>query len=85
MNKKEIDSYREGVQSRLEELAVLNAKHSQDIIYVKESLDEVKVMLKEQNGRVRNLESSVSGIKAIGAMIAATFSGLFGYFFTKGS
>lgn len=85
MNKKEIDSYREGVQSRLEELAVLNAKHSQDIIYVKESLDEVKGMLKEQNGRVRNLESSVSGIKAIGAMIAATFSGLFGYFFTKGS
>jgi|TARA_R100000808_G_scaffold24987_1_gene60228 hypothetical protein len=85
MNKKEVDSYREGVQSRLEELAVLNAKHSQDIIYVKESLDEVKVMLKEQNGRVRNLESSVSGIKAIGAMIAATFSGLFGYFFTKGS
>jgi|TARA_R100000329_G_C7598701_1_gene212327 hypothetical protein len=85
MNKKEVDSYREGVQSRLEELAVLNAKHSQDIIYVKESLDEVKGMLKEQNGRVRNLESSVSGIKAIGAMIAATFSGLFGYFFTKGS
>jgi hypothetical protein len=85
MNKKEVDNYREGVQSRLEELAVLNAKHSQDIIYVKESLDEVKVMLKEQNGRVRNLESSVSGIKAIGAMIAATFSGLFGYFFTKGS
>ena len=64
---------------------MLNAKHSQDIIYVKESLDEVKGMLKEQNGRVRNLESSVSGIKAIGAMIAATFSGLFGYFFTKGS
>ena len=85
MNKKEVDSYREGVQSRLEELAVLNAKHSQDIIYVKESLDEVKGMLKEQNGRVRNLESSVSGIKAIGAMIAATFSGLFGYFFSKGS
>ena len=85
MNKKEVDSYRESVQSRLEELAVLNAKHSQDIIYVKESLDEVKGMLKEQNGRVRNLESSVSGIKAIGAMIAATFSGLFGYFFTKGS
>ena len=85
MNKKEVDSYREGVQSRLEELAVLNAKHSQDIIYVKESLDEVKGMLKEQNGRVSNLESSVSGIKAIGAMIAATFSGLFGYFFTKGS
>lgn len=85
MNKKEVDNYREGVQSRLEELSVLYAKHSQDMIYVKESLDDVKGMLREQNGRVRELESSVSGMKAIGAMLAATFSGLFGYFFTKGS
>ena len=85
MNKKEVDSYREGVQSRLEELAVLNAKHSQDMMHVKESVDEVKEMLKEQNGRVRELESSVSGMKAIGAMLATTFSGLFSYFFTKGS
>ena len=45
MNKKEVDSYREGVQSRLEELAVLNAKHSQDMMHVKESVDEVKEML----------------------------------------
>ena len=85
MNKKEVDNYREGVQSRLEELSVLNAKHSQDMVHVKESLDDVKGMLREQNGRVRELENSVSGMKAIGAMLAATFSSLFGYFFTKGS
>ena len=48
MNKKEVDSYRSIVQSRLEELAVLNAKHSQDIMYVKESIDDIKVLVKEQ-------------------------------------
>lgn len=83
MNKKQVDDYRSIVQSRLEELAVLNAKHSQDIMYVKESIDDIKVLVKEQNGRVRDLEGSMSGIKAIGAMIAAVFSSLFGYLFTR--
>ena len=84
MNKKEVDSYRVVVQSRLEELTIMNAKQSSDMHYVKESLEEVKVMLKEQNGRVRDLESSMSGFKAIGAMISVVFSALFGYLFTKG-
>jgi|TARA_Y100000296_G_scaffold10303_1_gene11801 hypothetical protein len=84
MNKKEVDNYREIVQSRLEELTLMNAKQSSDMHYVKESLEEVKVMLKEQNGRVRELESSMSGFKAIGAMISVVFSALFGYLFTKG-
>mgnify|MGYP003150074370 FL=1 len=83
MNKKQVDDYRSIVQSRLEELAVLNAKHSQDIMYVKESIDDIKVLVKEQNGRVRDLEGSMSGIKAIGAMIATVFSSLFGYLFTR--
>jgi|TARA_R100000458_G_C8114584_1_gene135990 hypothetical protein len=84
MNKKQVDDYRLVVQSRLEELTVLNAKHNQDIIYVKESIDDIKALLKEQNGRVRDLEGSMSGVKAIGAMIAVVFSSLFGYLFTKG-
>ena len=84
MNKKEVDSYRSIVQSRLEELAVLNAKHNSDIIHVRETLEEVKVLIKEQNGRVRKLEGDMSGIKAIGATIATVFSTLFGYLFTKG-
>tara|TARA_Y100000310_G_scaffold61711_1_gene56969 strand:- start:837 stop:1091 length:255 start_codon:yes stop_codon:yes gene_type:complete len=83
MNRKEVDSYREIVQSRLEELTLMNAKQSSDMHYVKESLEEVKIILKEQNGRVRELEGSVSGFKAIGAMISVIFSSLFAYLFTR--
>ena len=83
MNKKQVDDHRSIVQSRLEELTILNANHNQDMIYVKESIDEVKVLVKEQNGRVRKLEGNMSGIKAIGATIATVFSSLFGYLFTR--
>ena len=83
MNKKEVDNHRVIVQSRLEELTLLNAKQSSDMHYVKESLEEVKIMLKEQNGRVRSLESTMSGIRAIGAMVSVIFSSLFGYLFTR--
>ena len=83
MNRKEVDSYREIVQSRLEELTLMNAKQSSDMHYVKESLEEVKIILKEQNGRVRELEGSVSGFKGIGAMISVIFSSLFAYLFTR--
>ena len=84
MNKTQVDDWRVNMQSRLEELTVLNAKQSSDINHVKESLDEVKTLIKEQNGRVRELEGGMSGIKAIGGMLSAVFSGLFGYLFTKG-
>tara|TARA_Y100000310_G_scaffold234142_1_gene237078 strand:- start:422 stop:676 length:255 start_codon:yes stop_codon:yes gene_type:complete len=83
MNKKEVDNHRVIVQSRLEELTLLNAKQSSDMHYVKESLEEVKIMLKEQNGRVRSLESTMSGIRAIGAMVSVIFSSLFGYLFLR--
>ena len=39
MNHKEVEDYRTGVQSRLEELTLMNAKQSSDMHYVKESLD----------------------------------------------
>ena len=84
MNKTQVDDWRVNMQSRLEELTVLNAKQSSDISHVKEPLDEVKTLIKEQNGRVRELEGGMSGIKAIGGMLSAVFSGLFGYLFTKG-
>ena len=84
MNKTQVDDWRVNMQSRLEELTVLNAKQSSDMHYVKESLDEVKTLIKEQNGRVRELEGGMSGVKAIGGMLSAVFSGLFGYLFTKG-
>ena len=84
MNKTQVDDWRVNMQSRLEELTILNAKQSSDISHVKESLDEVKTLIKEQNGRVRELEGGMSGIIAIGGMLSALFSGLFGYLFTKG-
>ena len=84
MNKTQVDDWRVNMQSRLEELTVLNAKQSSDISHVKESLDEVKTLIKEQNGRVRELEGGMSGVKAVGGMLSAVFSGLFGYLFTKG-
>ena len=83
MNKKQVDSYRLIVQTRLEDLSILNAKHNQDMMHVKESIDDIKVLLKEQNGRVRKLEGNMSGIKAIGITIATVFSSLFGYLFTR--
>ena len=84
MNHKEVESYRAGVESRLEELTLMSAKQGSDINHIKDSMDEVKVLIKEQNGRVRVLENGMSGIKAIGAMLSVIFSSLFGYLFTKG-
>ena len=84
MNHKEVESYRTGVQSRLEELTLMSAKQGSDINHIKDSMDEVKVLIKEQNGRIRVLESSISGVRAIGGMLSVIFSGLFGYIFTKG-
>ena len=84
MNHKEVESYRTGVRSRLEELTLMSAKQGSDINHIKESLDEVKVLIKEQNSRVRVLEGGMSGIKAIGGMLSVIFSSLFGYLFTKG-
>ena len=84
MNHKEVESYRTGVQSRLEELTLMSAKQGSDINHIKDSLDEVKGLIKEQNGRVRVLESGMSGVRAIGGMLSVIFSSLFGYLFTKG-
>ena len=84
MNHKEVESYRSGVQSRLEELTLMSAKQGSYINHIKDSLDEVKVLIKEQNGRVRVLESGMSGVRAIGGMLSVIFSSLFGYLFTKG-
>ena len=62
----------------------MSAKQGSNIHHIKDSLDEVKVLIKEQNGRIRVLESSMSGVRAIGSMLSVIFSGLFGYLFTKG-
>ena len=97
MNKKEVDSHRYIVQSRLEEsaisqasqgsdikqLTIISASQGSDIKHIMGTLDRIENIEKERNGRVRKIEGVVSGIKAIGAMISVMFSTLFAYLFTR--
>jgi hypothetical protein len=81
---KNVNDYRDRMDSRLEELTVMNAKQNSDITHIKDSVDEIKTLIKEQNGRVRNLEISMSGIKAIGTTVSVVLSSLVGYLFKMG-
>ena len=85
MNKARIDEWRVVVESRLEELTIINAKQSSELFHIKESVDEIKVMVKEQNGRVRKLEQQTSAIKAIGSSVAVVFSAVIGWLFNTRS
>ena len=81
MNKSQVDFWRQGIESRLEELTVNGAKQNGELSHIKESVDEIKSMVKEQNGRVRKLEQQTSAIKAIGSSLAIVFSALIGWMF----
>ena len=81
MNKNQVDSWREISQARLEELTIVNAKQSSEITHIKETVDDIKVLVKEQNGRVRTLESSVSSIQSVGAFVALVFGSLIGWLY----
>ena len=81
MNKSEVDKYRTDIHSRLEELTIMGAKQNSELSHIKESVDEVKVLVKEQNGRVRVLESSVSRMQGIGSMVTVVFGSLIGWLF----
>ena len=81
MNKNQVDSWRTDTQARLEELTVMSAKQSGEISHIKETVDEIKTLVKEQNGRVRKLESSVSSIQSVGAFVALVFSSLIGWLY----
>lgn len=76
-----LEDYREGVQSRLEELSVMNAKQSSELMQIKESVEEIKLLVKEQNGRVRALERETSGIKAVGSVLSVVFVGFISWLF----
>ena len=43
--------------------------------------DEIKTLVKEQNGRVRALESSVSRIQGVGSMFVVVFGSLISWLF----
>ena len=83
MNKQAVDNYRELLQSRLEELTLMNAQQNSDIHYVKDTVDEIKILLKEQNGRVRSNEKMLSAISAIGGVLALVFSGAVAWLFRR--
>ena len=85
MNKNQVDSWRTDTQSRLEELTIMSAKQNSDIHYIKDTVDEIKSLVKEQNGRVRTLEQQTSYIKAIGAVVTVFFSGFIGWIFNTRS
>jgi uncharacterized protein (UPF0305 family) len=80
-NKEGVESYRDCVQSRLEELTVNQASQSSDITHIKESVDRLEVLVKEQNGRVRRNENLLSAIAAIGGVLSVVFTGFIAWLF----
>jgi len=85
MRQSKIDAWREGVESRLEELAIVNAKQSSELSHIKESVEEIKSMVKEQNGRVRTLEKQTSALQSIGSAITIALGGFIGWLFNARS
>jgi len=81
MNKVDIERWRLNVDSRLEELTFINAKQSSEVSHIKGTTDEIKTLVKEQNGRVRALESSVSRIQGVGSMFVVVFGSLISWLF----
>ena len=81
MNKVDIERWRLNVDSRLEELTIMNAKQISEVTHIKETTDEIKSLVKEQNGRVRALESSVSRIQGVGSMFVVVFGSLISWLF----
>ncbi len=84
MNKKAVDEYRENLFSRVEELTIINAKQKADIRHIKESVDEIKILVKEQNGRVRDNERAISTMRGIGSLVSVIFASIIGFLFKKG-
>jgi uncharacterized protein (UPF0305 family) len=80
-NKQGVESYRDCVQSRLEELTINQASQSSDITHIKESVDRLEVLVKEQNGRVRRNEQFLSAISAVGGVISIVFTGFIAWLF----
>ena len=80
-NKEGVESYRDCVQSRLEELTINQASQTSNITHIKESVDRLEIMVKEQNGRVRKNEQFLSAISAVGGVISIVFTGFIVWLF----
>ncbi len=80
-NKQGVESYRDCVQNRLEELTINQASQSSDITHIKESVDRLEIMVKEQNGRIRKNENLLSAVSAIGGVLSVVFGGFIAWLF----
>ena len=83
MNKSKVDNWRDNVDARLEELTIMNAKQNSQLFHMNSTLQEIKSMVKEQNGRVRTLEQQTSAIKAIGSVVAIAYSAVITWLFNR--
>jgi|TARA_R110000751_G_scaffold17867_2_gene54666 hypothetical protein len=81
MNKSQVDNWRQGMESRLEKLTIVNTKQSTELSHIKESVEEIKSLVREQNGRVRTLEKQTSALQSIGSAITIALSGFVGWLF----
>ena len=75
-NNFDIDKYRAEVITSLTVLKVDNRN-------MKQTLIELRSLLREQNGRVRKTESSISWIQGIMSVGFALFSGFIAWLFNK--
>ena len=87
-NKEGVDNYRDNVQnrldlvqSRLEELTINQASQTSNITHIKESVDSLEIMVKEQNGRIRKNENLLSAVSAIGGVLSVVFGGFIAWLF----
>jgi hypothetical protein len=69
------------VQSRLEELTINQASQTSNITHIKESVDRLEIMVKEQNGRIRKNENLLSAVSAIGGVLSVVFGGFIAWLF----
>ena len=71
-----IDKYRQEVITALTVLKVDNRN-------VKETLIELRGLLREQNGRIRKNETAMSWIKGIMSVVVTVFTGFVAWLFNK--
>lgn len=72
----DLEKYREGMVTSL---AVLKS----DVRHIKETLVDQRSLLRQQNGRVRRNEKSISRIFGMGSVVFGAFSALITWLFNK--
>jgi hypothetical protein len=71
-----VDSYRERVDSRLEELTILGASTKSIVSALKEDIVELKGLIKTQNGRIGENEKSIARMKGIGYTLTVVYGAI---------